>query len=160
MKPKTKSKAKPGTPEIAENQKSAAAMWGIPIEVQRAAKARGCQAFKSGRVHRKPLLAWIKRNAAALAAVEKAAGERRSDADLKRERLAIQIEHAQFSLQKDKGLYTLTAAAQADWLTAAAIYQEEAKSLMERDHYRIYVDRVYARLEALNHCRLPQPGGK
>ncbi|MCX6873235.1 MAG: hypothetical protein NTW21_05420, partial [Verrucomicrobia bacterium] len=70
-------------------------------------------------------------------------------------KMQAQVAEIELRVAHQKGELIPAAAAKADWLTAAGIYQEEAKSLMERDHFRIYVDRVYARLQALNHCPPP-----
>jgi len=43
-----------------DSQASAAATLNVDIEMLREAKARGCPAFRSGRVYREELLRWLK----------------------------------------------------------------------------------------------------
>ncbi|MCX6879864.1 MAG: hypothetical protein NTW21_39575 [Verrucomicrobia bacterium] len=155
----TKQHKTPIAPDIAQNMAQAETLFGVPKHIQKLAKSRGCDAFHGQRVHKKPLLAWVRKNAKLVAAtvadLERTAASKSELAELKRQKMALEVAGLEFNLDKDKSKYTLTAAAQADWLTASAIYQEEAKSLMERDHFRIYVDRVHARLQALVNCQPP-----
>ena len=131
--------------DIADSMKQAESIWGIPLAVQKAAKNAGCPAFERSRVHRKALLEWLEKNPQ----IVEAGGAKGSEAELKRERLAVQIDHARLKFDREKGVLIPLAEAQESWATCAAIVQEEAKALMERDHYRIFIERIQARLGKL-----------
>jgi hypothetical protein len=49
-------------PEYFDSQAQAATALDVPIDELRAAKRSGCEAFRSGRVYRAPLLEWLARN--------------------------------------------------------------------------------------------------
>ena len=144
---------KPIAPEIAQSMTQAEKLFGVSKAVQIACKASGCvEAFKAQRVHKKPLLAWVRQNPKAVAAAELAADERQSESAMKRQRLAIAIEHAQLDLDAAKGLLTTVVESDARYIELAAIVQEEAKLLMEPDHFRIWIERIRARLTAINNA--------
>jgi len=142
----TKTK-KPIAPEIAQSMTQAETLFGVSKAVQICCKASGCvEAFQGQRVHKKPLLAWIRRNPKAVAAAELAADERQSEAAMKRQRLAIQIEHAQLDLDEAKALLIPLVVASDQWNQCCAIVCEESKALMEPDLYRVWITRIRARL--------------
>jgi len=144
-KPKNKTKVR----EIAQNQGQAAKLFGVSIAVQRAAKLAGCDAFRGARVHRTPLLKWIAAHKQIAADADAAAKDKGSEAELRRERLAVQIERLRFDLEVAQGKYTLTTVYQEVWAQDCAIIQEEAKTLMERDKFRVFIDRIKARIQSV-----------
>ena len=128
--------------DIADSMKQAESLWEIPIAVMRAAKNAGCPAFEKSRVHRKALLEWLETNPQIVAAGADAG----SKAELENEKLRVQIDTLKKRHAKEAGLLIPRAKAESEWATCAAIVQEEAKALMDRDHYRIWIDRILARL--------------
>lgn len=128
--------------DIADSMKQAESIWGIPIAVMRAAKNAGCPAFEKSRVHRKALLEWLETNPQIVAAGADAG----SKAELEKEKLRVQIDTLKTRHAKETGILISRAKAESEWATCAAIVQEEAKLLMDRDHYRIWIDRIIARL--------------
>ena len=148
MTKRTKSESKPTAPEpleLAENQKSAAALWGIPVPVQKLAKSQGCSAFKSGRVHRKPLLEWVKRHAAESEQAVSLDLAKANKQELELEKLRAQIRLLTSRDDREKrDLITMTEA-RSEWSRALAIGQEEAKGLMESDVYRVFCVRWKSR---------------
>ena len=136
-----KTKPKP-IAEVAESMKSASALWGIPAAVLKAAKAAGCPAFRQQRVHRKPLVEWLREHPETAGEGERIAGE----AELRRRRLAAQIELLELNVARAKGEVIDRAYAQEEWSRAASICQAEARLLLEADAYRIWVTRVKDRI--------------
>jgi len=147
MKPKRKpSKPSTNLPEVAENQKAAASAWGIPIAVIRAAKADGCQAFQGSRVRRDPLLEWIKKNSGASKQAEVADLAKADSSELKRLKLANEVELSGIKIDREKRTTIPRDEAKAEWARAVGIVEDEAKGLMEPDHYRIFIDRIKKRI--------------
>jgi hypothetical protein len=137
MNKKTKTSDLATVPEIAENQKSAAALWGIPVPVQKLAKSQGCNAFKSGRVHRKPLLEWVKQHAGES---EKAVAldlEKAERAELELERLRVQIRLLRSRNERENRTLITMEEARSEWARCIAIAQDEFRALMDPDHYRV-----------------------
>ncbi|MEI6654160.1 MAG: hypothetical protein WCP45_05275 [Verrucomicrobiota bacterium] len=160
-------KTKSQPPEFAVNMSSAEHLFGVPKFVQVLAKSRGCPAFVFQRVHRRPLLAWVKRNARFVAEVtaqrEAAAADRGEWDRLKCRKLELETEALGIKLQADKGLTMLKTEAEELWSHCAAIVMEEAKTLMDREQYRDFIAAIkgrYAQLQALGeaqHGPLPPP---
>jgi len=142
-KPKNKTKVR----EIAQNQGQAQKLWGVSLAVQRAAKLAGCDAFRGARVHRTPLLKWIAAHKQIASDADAAAKDKGSEAELRRERLAVQIERLKFDLEIAKGKYTLTTTCEETWDQNAAIVQAEARLLMDREKYGIFIARVKAQIQ-------------
>lgn len=133
-------------PEIAENQKAASSAWGIPVSVLKAAKASGCPAFQGSRVHRQPLLAWLRLNASAAATATAADIARADKQELELVKLRAQARLLVSKADLSEEVVIPKEAAKAEWARAMAVVEEEAKSLMESDHYRIFVDRCKSRI--------------
>ncbi len=157
MKPKTNAKkitAKPaakrgpGRPKIhspndvADNMRHAEALWGIPRTLQILAKAAGCPAFEKSRVQRKPLEAWI----AANPQIKDAAKSHDDAAELKRQKLALEVSILETKDAQQRGDLIPRIEAEGTWSICSAIVREEAKGLMEKDHYRVFIERIKARL--------------
>ena len=121
--------------------KQAEKMWGIPVSVQQVAKRAGCEAFVGQRVHRDPLIAWIAENPDAPDAAE----SNEDTAELKRQKLAVEVARLNFMYARDKGDVMPREEVKTKVAEMCAIFHEEAKSLMETDHYRVFVERVRAR---------------
>jgi len=147
----TKTKSQP--PEFAVNMSSAEHLFGVPKFVQVLAKSRGCTAFVFQRVHRRPLIAWTKRNArlvAEITAQREALANERGELDrLKCDKLRLETEALEIKLQADKGLVMLKTEGEELYDRCWAIVQEEARTLMERQQYRDFIIAVKHRLGLL-----------
>lgn len=145
-KPKTKT-ASPAPPlEIAENQQAAAAAWSIPVAVIKAAKAAGCRAFQGSRIHRAPLVDWIRRNAAT---ADRATADDISKASKEELELIRLRAQTRVLVSKADALDRVSISkeeAKAGFARGVAIVEEEAQALMEPDHYRIFIDRCKTRI--------------
>ena len=139
----TKPKANRGEAgEYVESMKAGAAKWGIPVHVMKIAKAAGCPAFSGSRIRRAELEAWLDENPKARGEGEMAATE----AELKRRKLQNDVSLGDVKNDKEKRNTIPLAEAKAEWGRAASIVQEEANQLMERDHYRVFVERCKSRI--------------
>ena len=146
----TKQKTKIGkVKQIAQNQGQAEKYFGVSRAVQRAAKQAGCSAFVGDRVHRKPLLEWVRRNKVLAAEAEATAEAKGSEAQLKRERLTLQIQHARLNYERDKKELIPLQEHLGTLALISAVTQEEARALMERDHYRVWMQRTQSKLETV-----------
>lgn len=159
-KPTTKPSTSSSAPEIAENQQSAAAKWGIPIAIIRAAKAAGCSGFQGSRVHRTPLVAWIASNAAAATAAQALDMSKATKQELEEERLRQQCRILKSKADLSESELILKTTAKDEFARALGIIQEEARGLMERDHYRVFIERSKARIgSVLGEVPQPPPAG-
>ena len=129
--------------------KQAETEWGIPAAVLREAKRRKAPGFVAHRIFRAKLEPWLKRHPEVAADIEAAARSKESDSEMKRRKLAIAIEHAQLDLDCAKGELVPKLEMQGTLDLAAAIVQEEAKGLMEKDHYRVFIERIRSRLNGV-----------
>ena len=147
-KPKTKQPAT--VPTVAENQKAAAKLWEIPLSVIRAAKSVGCGAFVGSRVHREPLLEWLRDNSAAAAGAAAADIEKADKQALELQRLRAVTRLAIAKADQADRLTILRSEAKDEWARAIGILEQEFSSLMEADHYRIAIVRAKSRIGQLH----------
>jgi len=133
---------KTASPPVADSMKSAASLYGIPSTTLKSAKAAGCPAFVGSRIHRDPLLAWLKKNPEIAADGATKSGE----AELKVRRLAAQVALLELRVGKDAGSMVPRDLVKAEYARATAIFFEEAKALMEVDHYRVFCERTKGRV--------------
>jgi hypothetical protein len=142
MKTKSKKEKPETTPDVAQSMKQAEAFWGISGSTLRIAKAAGCPAFIQHRIHRDPLIAWLEKNPDAAGK-----GESLTDAaELKRQKTEAEVKLLRAKIAREERETIPLADAKAEWARAASIVQEEAKQLMERDHYRVFVERCKTRI--------------
>ena len=134
-------------PEIALAMKEATVRWGIPSAVLKAAKLDGCPAFeKSGRIYKTPLMAWIEKNSDKAAAATEMDLRKADKHALEEERLRQQILLLKAKHEREQGNVIPRDLARAEWTRAAAIFQEEAKMLMEKDLYRTWIERCKTKI--------------
>lgn len=126
------------TPEVAQSIRQASALWGIPVPVMRIAKSAGCPAFVQHRVHREPLEKWLAENPEAAGEGESAA----SEAELKRRKLQNEVTLGNLKIANEEKRTISRDEAKNEWARACAIVQEEAKLLMEKDAFRVFIDRI------------------
>lgn len=127
--------------EYVESMKVAAARWGIPVAVQKLAKAAGCNAFAGSRIKRAELEEWLKENPEAKGEGEALA----SEAELKRRKLQNEVTLGNLKIANEEKRTILREEAKNEWARCAAIVSEEAKLLMDKDAYRVFIDRVKAK---------------
>lgn len=139
-------KKQPAEQKIAMNMKQAEVVFGVSKAVQKLAKENGCTAFKAQRVHRDPLLQWVKDNPQLVAKAEAAANDTRDHAELKRQKLAAEVTLLDAKVDSIARTTISRDEAKSEWARALAIIQEEAKSLMEPDPYRIFCERIKAKI--------------
>lgn len=137
-----KSTKPPEIPDVAQSMKQAEAFWGISGSTLRIAKAAGCPAFVQHRIHRDALISWLEKNPDT--AVK---GESLTDAaELKRQKTEAEVKLLRAKIAREERETIPLAEAKAEWGRAASIVQEEAKALMEKDHYRVFVERCKTRI--------------
>jgi hypothetical protein len=129
-------------PDVAQSMKQAEAFWGISVSTMRIAKAAGCPAFVQHRIHRDALVEWLEKNPTAVGK-----GEALTDAaELKRQKTEAEVRLLRAKISREERETIPLAEAKAEWGRAASIVQEEAKQLMEKDHYRVFVERCKSRI--------------
>lgn len=144
----TKTKSQP--PDFAVNMASAEHLFGVPKHIQILAKSRGCLGFAGQRVHRRPLLQWVRRNhrliAEATAQRSATAADRGEMERLKVRKLLAEVQALDLKLLCDKGLMFLKTEAEELWGACAAIVMEEGRLMMDSVTYREFITRLKARL--------------
>jgi hypothetical protein len=137
-------------PEVCDSLRAAAGAWSIPIAALRLAKSSGCPGFVNGRVHRGPVMAWLRQNSDV--AEQAAAGdlEKCTRAELEFARLKAQTRLAISRADAADKLTIPRDEAKAEWARAVSIFEQEFSSLMEPDHYRIAISRCKARIGSLH----------
>ena len=120
----------------------AESLWGISKAAMRIAKAAGCPAFVEHRIHRDPLIEWLEKNPDAAGK-----GEALTDAaELKRQKTEAEVKLLRAKIAREERETIPLSEAKDEWARAASIVQEEAKNLMEKDHYRVFVERCKTRI--------------
>lgn len=108
----------------------------------RVAKAAGCPAFIQHRIHRDPLIKWLEENPDA---PEK--GKPFTDAaELKRQKTEAEVTLLKAKIARENRETIPLDLARSEWSRAMAIMIEEAKNLMERDHFRVYCERTKSKV--------------
>ena len=135
-------KPEPETRDVAQSIKQAAALWGIPKATMLIAKNAGCRAFVQHRVHREPLLKWLAENPEASAEGD----SKTSEAELKRKKLQNEVTLGELKIANENKKTILREKAKEEWSRAVAIVQEEAKMLMDKQIYRVFIDRIKSKI--------------
>jgi hypothetical protein len=106
------------------------------------AKAAGCPAFVQHRIHRDELVTWLEENPDAAGQ-----GEKLTDAaELKRQKTEAEVKLLRAKIAREERETIPLADAKTEWARAASIVQEEAKNLMEPDHFRVFTERCKTRI--------------
>ena len=140
-------KRKPATKEshVATSMAQAESLWGISKSTLRIAKAAGCPAFVQSKIYRDDLVKWLEKNPGAVGE-----GAALTDAaELKRQKTEAEVRLLRAKIAREERETIPLAEAKSEWGRAASIVQEEAKNLMERDHYRVFVERCKSRIGEL-----------
>ena len=142
MKKKATAEKSPQIPDVAQSMKQAEAFWGISTATMKIAKAAGCPAFIQHRIHRDDLIKWLERNPDSVGK-----GEALTDAaELKRQKTEAEVKLLRAKIaREERETIPLSEAVEA-WGAAVAVFQEEAKGLMEKDHYRVWCERCKTRI--------------
>jgi hypothetical protein len=127
----------------------AASKWGIPREVQMAAKRAGCSAFAGSRIHRAELERWIRDNPVKAKAAERQGQERQVLAELQRQKLQAEVDLLNARIAREESDSIRRTDAKAEWDRAHRIDCEEAQALLPPDHFAIYVARTASRIGVL-----------
>ena len=129
-------------PEVAQSMKQAESFWGISANTLRVAKAAGCPAFVQHRIQREPLLKWLETNQDAVGK-----GEALTDAnELKRQKVEAEVKLLRAKIAREERETIPLDEAKSEWGRASAIVQEEAKNLLSKDLYRVFVERCKTRI--------------
>ncbi|MEO8617676.1 MAG: hypothetical protein ABI600_21285 [Luteolibacter sp.] len=128
-------------PDVALSHAAAQKLWGIPGSELTRARREGCQAFRGNRIYRDPLLAWLKENPR-----PEITGDADTEDALKNRKLKAIVETLELKLAKERDELVPKSLVAEEWARGVAIVQEEAKTLMERDHYAVFITRIKARI--------------
>jgi hypothetical protein len=118
----------------------------LPLAVLRAAKAAGCKAFRGGRVYRAPLVEWLKSNQSEIETAQSTDLAKMDKAEVELEKARAQCRMFIAKADAMERVVIPKDEAKAEYARAFGIIEEEAKSLMEPDHYRIFIDRCKSRI--------------
>lgn len=132
--------------QVASCQQEAERLWGVPRAVQHRAKLAGCVAFKSQRVHRAPLLEWVRENPDEVAAALREGAKVDAIRALKRRKLAAQVEILETRARNARDSVTDAAIFRSEWHRAARIVFEELENLMPPEHCAVCRNRINSRL--------------
>jgi len=120
----------------------AEALWGISKSTLRVAKAAGCPAFVQSKIYRDDLLKWLEKNPEATGK-----GEALTDAnELKRQKVEAEVKLLRAKIAREERETIPLDEAKAEWGRASSIVQEEAKNLLSKDLYRVFVERCKTRI--------------
>lgn len=149
MQTKHKPKTKPPVPSCANSMKQAAQLWKIPMPILRAAAAAGCGAFRNHRVYRSDLTAWLQNHPEVFQQVAETASNRDRMQALRCQKLQLQTQALEFQLEIAKGLMIPKTEAEETWSSCVAVVTEEAKSALDREQYRLFIERIKTRISAI-----------
>ena len=135
---------------VAETVRQASQTWNIPLQVLKIAKAHDCPAFVGHRIHRGKLVRWISENEGLIAeAVESEASE--SDiGQLRAEKLRVEVRILNAKFEREQETVISKTSAKGEWARAVGIFCDEAKALMEPEHFRVFCERTRSRIGDLH----------
>lgn len=143
-------------PRVSDSMNSAAAMWGLSLSEIKRAKKSGCTAFVGSKVYRDRLVPWLQENppaetgaGASETPIEEADAEELKRRKLMREvtRLDVAIKSDNHKLDVTKGQYISRDLVDEEWTRLWAIIEDEAKGLMDKTVYPVFVSRVKAKIK-------------
>ncbi|MBW2675225.1 MAG: hypothetical protein JRD89_17745, partial [Deltaproteobacteria bacterium] len=141
---------------VAGSMKAASAAWELPIDEIKRAKNLGCAAFVGSKVYRDVLIKWFRENPPEEA--EEGEGGKpleladRDEVERRKsirqvERLDVAIKSDKHKLAVTKEIYIPRELVNEQWTRLWAIIEEEAKGLMDKSVYPIFVARVKAKIK-------------
>lgn len=143
-------------PRVSDSMNSAAAMWGLSLSEIKRAKNSGCNGFVGSKVYRDKLLLWLQENppperteGAGDIPIEEADAE-----ELKRRKLVREVTRLDGYIKSDnhkfdvlKERYIEKELVKEEWTRFWAIVEDEAKGLMDKEVYPVFVSRVKAKIK-------------
>ena len=136
--------------------KTAASVWKLPIGEIRRAKDGGCTGFVGQKVYLDGLMAWLKANPPQSPKPVGGGGDLATadKEELERLKLIGQVSRLDIGIEADKHKLAVVredfvskVAVTDEWARAVSIIFEEAKGLMEKDIYPVFVARVKSKIK-------------
>ena len=141
-------------PVIADSIARAAALMGITPALIRHAKAVGASGFRGHRLDTGALGKWLKSHPELVATSR--AKEERTEA-LERKKLALQISRLDVSsqlarhlLEEERARYVPAALVANEWARLMGIIREEAKAALAPNLFRVFENRIRAKVKSCN----------
>ena len=134
------------TSDIAPSMRAARTQWGISMPILKAAKAAGCPAFRSSRVHRVELLRWIRANPGPVSKAQAVATEKTATDELKRQKLVVEISILKEKVRRNESDFIAINLTREVWQECEAICFECAVDLLDPDFLRVMRERCASRL--------------
>ena len=143
-------------PHVSGSMTAASAAWELSITELKRAKNSGCPAFVGSKVYRDKLLEWLQENppeeitsGAGDADLEYADSEELKRRKLIREvtRLDVAIKADKHKLDVVKERYIPRDSVKEEWTRLWAIIEDEAKGLMDKAVFPVFVSRVKAKIK-------------
>ena len=144
-------------PHVASSMRSAASIWKLPIVEIKRAKEGGCKAFVGQKVYLDGLTAWLKSNPPEPL---KPVGDNDGDLattdkeELERLKLIRVVNRLDIGIQADKHKLAVTKESfiskdlvQEEWARLWAIVEAEAKGLMDKAVFPVFIARVKAKIK-------------
>jgi len=152
--PRPRKKIGDELPHVATSMKAGALAWGLPVSEIRRARTGGCKAFVGQKVYLDGLTAWLTANPPAPAS---GGGESLDDADkeeLERRKLIRVVNRLDIGIQSDRHKLAVTKdefvpkeLVKEEWTRRWAIIEAEAKDLMDKSIFPVFVARVKAKIK-------------
>tara|TARA_R110000787_G_scaffold26861_1_gene74919 strand:- start:829 stop:1335 length:507 start_codon:yes stop_codon:yes gene_type:complete len=149
-------KSRDAIPHVANSMTAAAATWELSIIEIKRARNSGCTAFVGPKVYRDKLLEWLQENppeetltGAGDDSLEDADSEELKRRKLMREvtRLDVAIKADKHKLDVVKEKYIPRDSVKEEWTRLWAIIEDEAKGLMDKAVFPVFVSRVKAKIK-------------
>ena len=143
-------------PEFVTTMNAAGKVWGISIQEIKRAKKNGCAGFRGARIYRDKLVEWLQiyppkeaTKGAGKTPIEDANPEELKRRKLIREvtRLDVAIQTDQHKLDVVKERYIPRDSVKEEWTRLWAIIEDEAKGLMDKAVFPVFVSRVKAKIK-------------
>ena len=136
----------PIAPDVAQNMTQAENLYGISKAVQIIAKQNGCAAFKSQRIHKAPLLAWVKSNKKLVTQAETEAAGKADIAKLKLQKLLAEVLMLEEKNRRLEASLIPRKTVLEVWQSCWQIVCEESAKLMHIDKHEVLIHRLESQL--------------
>ena len=133
-------------PIIADSIARAAAIMNIDVATIRAAKVAGADGFIGHRIDVAKLAAWLKKHPAIAKASLEATVRKASASAMAERKLKAATELLEHRLMKERGEVVAKSAVTEEYTRMWHICEEEAKLLMEKSVFPIWVSRVKSKI--------------
>jgi hypothetical protein len=132
-------------PIIADSIARAAAIMNIDVATIRAAKVAGADGFRGHRINVEKLAAWMKKHPAIAKASIEATARKASTSAMAERKLKAATELLEHRLMKERGEVIAKSLVVETWAAIWAAIEDEAKGLMDKAVFPVFVSRVKAR---------------